>query len=56
MIPDEETLNRLKVTPAMYLGSCRHKLPDFFIPEMTPARLALIAAVGPPDCATIQFD
>ena len=29
MIPDEETLNRLKVTPAMYLGSCRHKLPDY---------------------------
>ena len=29
MIPDEITLNRLKVTPAMYLGSCRHKLPDY---------------------------
>ena len=29
MIPDEKTLNRLKVTPAMYLGSCRHKLPDY---------------------------
>ncbi|MDD7635813.1 MAG: hypothetical protein PUJ55_02605, partial [Clostridiales bacterium] len=24
-------------------------------PRMTPARLALIATVGPPDCATIQF-
>jgi 6-phosphofructokinase len=29
MISDEKTLNRLKVTPAMYLGSCRHKLPDY---------------------------
>ena len=29
MIPDEKTLNRLKVTTAMYLGSCRHKLPDY---------------------------
>ena len=29
MIPDEKTLNRLKVTPAMYLGSCRHKLPNY---------------------------
>ena len=29
MIPDEKTLNRLKVTPAMYLGSCRHKLPHY---------------------------
>ncbi len=27
-IPDEETLEKLKTTPAMYLGSCRHKLPD----------------------------
>ena len=25
----EETLNLLKRTPAMYLGSCRFKLPDF---------------------------
>lgn len=24
-----KNLNRLKVTPAMYLGSCRHKLPDY---------------------------
>ena len=24
-------------------------------PSITPARLALIATVGPPDCATIQF-
>lgn len=29
MIPDEETLNKLIVTPAMYLGSCRHKLPNY---------------------------
>lgn len=28
-VPDDETLSRLRVTPAMYLGSCRHKLPDF---------------------------
>ena len=28
-IPDDETLGKLKCTPAMYLGSCRHKLPDF---------------------------
>lgn len=26
---DEENLQRLKTTPAMYLGSCRHKLPDY---------------------------
>jgi 6-phosphofructokinase 1 len=25
----EGSLDRLKVTPAMYLGSCRHKLPDY---------------------------
>lgn len=29
MIDDEEKLERLKVTPAMYLGSCRHKLPNY---------------------------
>ena len=29
LIPDEESLNRLSVTPAMYLGSCRYKLPDY---------------------------
>ncbi|MEE0596325.1 MAG: 6-phosphofructokinase [Agathobacter sp.] len=29
MINDEEKLERLKVTPAMYLGSCRHKLPNY---------------------------
>ena len=28
-VPDEETLARLQVTPAMYLGSCRHKLADY---------------------------
>ena len=28
-IPDSQTLSRLKVTPAMYLGSCRHKLPNY---------------------------
>lgn len=28
-IPDEKTLNMLKHTPAMHLGSCRHKLPDY---------------------------
>jgi 6-phosphofructokinase 1 len=27
-IPDEATLEMLKTTPAMYLGSCRHKLPN----------------------------
>lgn len=27
-IPDDATLEKLKTTPAMYLGSCRHKLPD----------------------------
>ncbi len=26
---DEENLQKLKTTPAMYLGSCRHKLPDY---------------------------
>ena len=26
IVPD--FINRLKVTPAMYLGSCRYKLPD----------------------------
>lgn len=26
---DEENMQRLKTTPAMYLGSCRHKLPDY---------------------------
>ena len=29
MTDDEEKLERLKVTPAMYLGSCRHKLPNY---------------------------
>ncbi len=29
MIDNEEKLERLKVTPAMYLGSCRHKLPNY---------------------------
>ena len=29
MIDGEEKLERLKVTPAMYLGSCRHKLPNY---------------------------
>ena len=29
MIDDEEKLELLKVTPAMYLGSCRHKLPNY---------------------------
>lgn len=29
MIDDKEKLERLKVTPAMYLGSCRHKLPNY---------------------------
>ena len=29
MIPDDETLAKLKGTPAMYLGSCRHKLPNY---------------------------
>ncbi len=29
MIDDEEKLERLKMTPAMYLGSCRHKLPNY---------------------------
>ena len=28
-IADGETLKRLIATPAMYLGSCRHRLPDF---------------------------
>ena len=28
-IRDSQTLSRLKVTPAMYLGSCRHKLPNY---------------------------
>lgn len=28
-IPDEATLEKLKKTPAMYLGSCRHKLPNY---------------------------
>lgn len=27
-IPDDDTLDKLKTSPAMYLGSCRHKLPD----------------------------
>ena len=51
----------------MYLGSCRFKLPtheentDTYIKLlylalwMIPARLALIAIVGPPDCPIIQF-
>lgn len=26
---DEKNLQKLKTTPAMYLGSCRHKLPDY---------------------------
>lgn len=26
---DEADLQKLKTTPAMYLGSCRHKLPDY---------------------------
>ena len=26
---DEESIEKLKTTPAMYLGSCRHKLPDY---------------------------
>ena len=89
---EADNLELLKVTPAMYLGSCRYKLPNpeddpavyetifrffekmeitafFYIggndsmdtvdklsayarsrtPWMTPARLALMAAVGPPD-------
>lgn len=29
MIPDETTLQKLITTPAMYLGSCRHKLPNY---------------------------
>ncbi len=29
MIDGKEKLERLKVTPAMYLGSCRHKLPNY---------------------------
>lgn len=29
MIDNEEKLEGLKVTPAMYLGSCRHKLPNY---------------------------
>lgn len=29
MISDEATLNKLKTSPAMYLGSCRYKLPDY---------------------------
>lgn len=28
IVPDDETLNMLKHTPSMYLGSCRYKLPD----------------------------
>lgn len=28
-VPDESTIQRLIHTPAMYLGSCRYKLPDF---------------------------
>ena len=28
-VDDEAKLERLKVTPAMYLGSCRHKLPNY---------------------------
>ena len=28
-IRDSQTLSRLKVTPSMYLGSCRHKLPNY---------------------------
>ena len=27
MIPDKATMEKLKLTPAMYLGSCRYKLP-----------------------------
>ena len=26
---DDANLEKLKTTPAMYLGSCRHKLPDY---------------------------
>lgn len=29
MIPDEDTLHKLMHSPAMYLGSCRHKLPNY---------------------------
>ena len=29
MIPDDDTLKKLATTPAMYLGSCRHKLPNY---------------------------
>lgn len=29
VVNDDEKLERLKVTPAMYLGSCRHKLPNY---------------------------
>ena len=29
MQQNPEYLDRLKVTPAMYLGSCRYKLPDY---------------------------
>ncbi len=28
-ISDDDTLQKLMRTPAMYLGSCRHKLPDY---------------------------
>ncbi len=28
-IADDETLQKLTITPAMYLGSCRHKLPNY---------------------------
>lgn len=28
-ISTQETLEKLKITPAMYLGSCRHKLPNY---------------------------
>lgn len=28
LVPDDVTLNILKHTPSMYLGSCRYKLPD----------------------------
>ena len=29
IMSDPDNLERLKMTPAMYLGSCRHKLPDY---------------------------
>ncbi len=41
-IPDESTLNRLKHTPSMYLGSCRYKLPTL---EESPETYAHIFEV-----------